>query len=233
MLSILYVFGTKEQKASSHRAFHVNVMRPVGGGGNGNLKEKMIYSISHIIVNILICSSKATLGGNKAAWAQFYLTELYLNFSWMDVFAVRLESTAFSHIFHLGLIYLSHACVTFTVYFLLGVGGGGVLSYGLTSHPLSRTSARTRPLRRPRVAPYTFLPVRATNPLRLRFTLSPYLIPLNPQLPPWLLTEHDSLWIALVINNSPAVRSASPAAGHPRVPPPTGACVKPRGVFHL
>lgn len=135
----------------------------------------------------------------------------------MDVFAGRLESTAFSHVFHLGLIYLPHACDTFTVYFLLG-GGGGVLSYGLTSHPLSRTSARTRPLRRPRVAPYTFLPVRATNPLRLRFTLSPYLIPLNPQLPPWLLTEHDSLWIALVINNSPAVRSASPAAGHPRVP---------------
>lgn len=69
-----------------------------------------------------------------------------------------------------------------------------------------------------RSCPIHFLPVRATNPLRLRFTLSPYLIPLNPQLPPWLLTEHDSLWIALVINNSPAVRSDSPAAGHPRVP---------------
>lgn len=106
--------------------------------------------------------------------------------------------------------------MTYSQYIFIG-GCGGVIIY-LTSHPLSRTSARTRPLRRPRVAPYTFLPVRATNPLRLRFTLSPYLIPLNPQLPPWLLTEHDSLWIALVINNSPAVRSASPAAGHPRVP---------------
>lgn len=94
-------------------------------GGGWQSERKMIYSISHIIVNILICSSKATLGGNKAAWAQFYLTELYLNFSWMDVFAVRLESTAFSHIFHLGLIYLPHACVTFTVYFLLGGVGGG------------------------------------------------------------------------------------------------------------
>lgn len=94
----------------------------------------------------------------------------------------------------------------------------------------SLTSARSRPLRRPRVAP-TLLPVRATNPLRPRFTLSPYLIPLNPQLPPWLLTEHDSLRTALVINNSPALTSsASPAAGH-HTSPFTGACVKPRRVF--
>lgn len=79
----------------------------------------------------------------------------------------------------------------------------------------SLTSAPSRPRRRPRAAP-TLLPVRATNPLRPWFTLSPYLIPLNPQLPPWLLTEHDRLWTALVINNSPALRSASPAAaaGH-------------------
>lgn len=79
----------------------------------------------------------------------------------------------------------------------------------------SLTSAPSRPLCRPRAAP-TLLPVRATNPLRPWFTLSPYLIPLNPQLPPWLLTEHDRLWTALVINNSPALRSASPAAaaGH-------------------
>lgn len=87
---------------------------------------------------------------------------------------------------------------------------------------------RSRPLRRPRVAP-TLLPVRATNPLRPRFTLSPYLIPLNPQLPPWLLTEHDSLRTALVINNSPALRSASPAAGHRASPHRlTVACVEPQ-----
>lgn len=92
----------------------------------------------------------------------------------------------------------------------------------------SLTSARSRPLRRPRVAP-TLLPVRATNPLRPRFTLSPYLIPLNPQLPPWLLTEHDSLRTALVINNSPALRSASPAAGHRASPHRlTVACVEPQ-----
>lgn len=77
------------------------------------------------------------------------------------------------------------------------------------------TSFRSRP--HPKL-PYTLLPVSATNPLRPRFTLSPYLIPLKPQLPSWLLTEHDSLWTALVINNSPVVRSVSPAAGHPHVP---------------
>lgn len=92
---------------------------------------------------------------------------------------------------------------------------------------LPRTSAPSRPLYRPRAAP-TLLPVRATNPLRPRFTLSPYLIPLNPQLPPWLLTEHDRLWTALVINNSPALRSASSAAaaGHRFVL--SGACRRPR-----
>lgn len=51
--------------------------------------------------------------------------------------------------------------------------------------------------------------MRATNPRRPRFTLSPYLIPLNPQLPPWLLTEHDSLRTAPVINNSPSLAASS------------------------
>lgn len=70
------------------------------------------------------------------------------------------------------------------------------------------------------------LPVRATNPLRPWFTLSRYLIPLNPQLPPWLLTEHDRLWTALVINNSPALRFSGRGRRTPRVL--TAACVQPR-----
>lgn len=102
---------------------------------------------------------------------------------------------------------ISHACKKY-------LGLSGTCRRGFLPRR-SLTSAPSRPVCRPRAAP-TLLPVRATNPLRPWFTLSPYLIPLNPQLPPWLLTEHDRLWTALVINNSPALGSASPAAaaGH-------------------
>ncbi len=43
---------------------------------------------------------------------------------------------------------------------------------------------------------FFFSPVNGIIPCRPCFTPSPYLIPLNPQLPFWFLCEHDRLWSA-------------------------------------
>lgn len=156
-------------------------MNEVGRGGG-------IISIMLYWSKLTTCICNNWLWGiTQRAWAQFCLVER-LNDGWVSW---RLgPNDLFTHLpfranLHPSLMWLLHSL--FSGVIIRSSSPAPVLN--LRMHPPS-PSAPTCPIH--------FLPVRATNPLRLRFTLSPYLIPLNPQLPPWLLTEHDSLWIALL-----------------------------------
>lgn len=158
----LNVINILKEQSFIYYNFHVDEVR---GGKN--------------IISILLYSSKLTTcidnnwlwGINQRAWAQFLPCRM---FEWWRSSADRLDSTAFSHIFHLGLIYLlSFLWLLHSLFWGVIIRSNSPAPVlNLRMHPPS-PSAPTCPI-------HFFLPVRATNPLRLRFTLSPYLIPLKP-----------------------------------------------------